>query len=235
VTKTSYILFAFLTVALVITGAISGRKSAASGDVDLVLLLALDVSASIDSSEYQLMREGLAKALSSVQVNQAIRSGTIGAVAISVVQWSGFQEQTVKIKWTRVAGRNDLVNLSDKIRAMSRRYNDGATDIGGAIKFSRNLVNSAPFQSLRKSIDIAGDGTNNVNSSPAFERDITVNSGITINGLAIIGEAFTLVDYYTRFVIGGKMAFVEDARDYDGFETAMRRKLLREIGPLYLF
>ena len=233
--KTPYVFIAVLIVLLIASTIFSSRKTWALSDVDLVLLLALDVSASIDIREYQLMTEGLANALSSVQVAQAVGAGKSGAIAISVMQWSGFQEQEVKIKWTRVSSHQDLVKLSGQVRRMTRRYHGGATDIGGAIKFSRKLVNSAPFITTRKTIDIAGDGTNNVNQSPATERDITVNSGITINGLAIIGEAVTLVDFYTRFVIGGNLAFVENARDYDSFETAMHRKLLREIGSLYLF
>ena len=228
-------IFVYIAVVLILSAIVFSRKSRASSNVDLVLLLALDVSASIDNSEYLLMRDGLANALSSVQVEQAITSGKIGAIAISVMQWSGFQEQEVKITWIRVASRADLTSLSNQIRNMPRRYKGGATDIGGAIKFSRDYVHSAPFETPRKTIDIAGDGFNNVNESPSFERDITVKSGITINGLSIIGEAITLVDFYTKFVIGGNAAFVEDARDYDGFETAMRRKLLREIGSLYLF
>jgi Protein of unknown function (DUF1194) len=233
--KLSYLLIAFLTAFLVTTGLFIARKGLASEDVDLVLLLALDVSASIDDREYRLMKEGLAQALMSKQVDLAIRAGKSGAIAISIMQWSGFQEQEVKIQWTRVAGGDDLMRISSKVRRMTRRYNGGATDIGGAINFSRKLINSAPFLSLRKVIDVAGDGPNNVNSSPAFERDITVKSGITINGLAIVGEAVTLAEYYSRFVIGGNLAFVENARDYDSFEIAMRRKLLREIGSLYLY
>jgi len=233
--KTLHVFFAVLILLLVASALFSGRKTWALGDVDLVLLLALDVSASIDAREYQLMTEGLANALSSVQVAQAVGAGKSGAIAISVMQWSGFQEQEVKIKWTRVSSYEDLLRFSGEVRRMTRRYDGGATDIGGAIKFSRELVNSTPFLTTRKTIDIAGDGTNNVNQSPAFERDITVNSGITINGLAIIGEAVMLVDFYTRFVIGGNLAFVENARDYDSFETAMHRKLLREVGSLYLF
>jgi hypothetical protein len=233
--KMERVLFAVLTAVLVITGVFADRKAQASGDVDLVLVLALDVSDSVDATEYQLMSEGLANALSSSLVEQAIRAGKHGAIAISVVQWSGFQEQVVKIKWTRVADHNDLVDLAGEVRRMTRRYNGGATDIGGALKFSTELVNSAPFQTARRVIDLAGDGPNNVNLSPDFERDIAVKSGVTINGLAIIADEITLFEFYTRFVIGGQAAFVENAQNYDGFERAMRRKLLREIGSLYLF
>lgn len=210
-------------------------REAVSGSVDLLLVLSLDVSASIDSSEYQLMRGGLANALASPKVYNAIRGGKYGVIGIAVVQWSGFQEQSLKVDWTRVSSRKQLAVLADRVARMERRYKQGATDISGAISFSRKLIASAPFASSRRTIDIAGDGTNNVNSAPTSERDIAVRSGITINGLAVVGEAVTLVDFYTRFVIGGTGAFVESARDYDSFETAMLRKLLREIGSPYLF
>jgi len=211
------------------------KTTKAASDIDLVLLLALDVSASVDSSEYQLMIKGLAKALVSDQVGRAIRNGKRGAIAISVLQWSGFQEQDVKIKWTRVSSQAELATLAAKVAGMERRYKGGATDIGGAIKFSREWVLSAPFSALRKTIDMAGDGANNVNENPSIERDLAIKSGIIINGLAVIGEALPLVRYYTYFVIGGPAAFVEEARDYDSFGTAMRRKLIREIGGQLLF
>lgn len=211
------------------------HKSRADGAVDLVLLLSLDVSASVDTSEYELVRNGLANALTSPDVFQAIQSGKNRAIAIAVLQWSGFQEQDVKIPWVRVASRGDLEKLAGRVRRMTRRYKGGATDIGGAIKFSREVILSAPFNVTRRTIDIAGDGTNNVNTLPFAERDKTVKAGVTINGLAVVGDAVTLVDFYKRFVIGGNSAFVEEARDYDSFETAMRRKLLREIGAGFLF
>jgi len=230
------LVLAVLLFLLSITSVPPGQQTNAAGDdVDLVLLLALDVSASVDSTEYSLMTEGLAEALSSETVGDTIRSGKIGAIAISVMQWSGFQEQEVKIKWTRVSDRTELIKLAEQVRVMKRRYKGGATDIGGAIKFSRELVHSAPFRTARRTIDIAGDGANNVNDHPSIERDITIKSNIIINGLAVTGQAIPLVRYYTHFVIGGPSAFVEEARDYDSFGTAMRRKLIREIGSQFLF
>ena len=213
----------------------TSRTRAAPADVDLVLLLALDVSASVDESEFELVRNGLANALASPQVTDLVAAGKHGAIAVAVMQWSGFREQTVKINWTRLASRQDFIQLAKRIRHMSRRYKGGATDIGGALKKSRELVIAAPFKAGRKVIDLAADGTNNVNISPELERDKTVSSGITINGLAIVGEAFVLVEYFQRFIIGGNGAFVEKARDYDSFETVMRRKLLREIDATQLF
>ena len=225
-----------LLVGLFALDTFSANKAGhAASEIDLLLLLALDVSASVDSSEYTLMTNGLANALVSDEVGQAIRNGRRGAIAISVVQWSGFQEQEVKISWTRLSSPADLARLAKLVRKMPRRYHGGATDLGGAIKFSRKTVLSAPFAARRKTIDMAGDGANNVNANPSDERDLSVRAGIIINGLVIIGEAVPLVRYYTYFVIGGPAAFVEEARDYDSFGTAMRRKLVREIGGQMLF
>jgi len=226
---------ALLVGLLVLTPNLFSKTTKAAPDIDLVLLLALDVSASVDASEYKLMTDGLASALGSPEVAKAVGSGPSGAIAIAVMQWSGFQEQEVKITWTRVSSPADLANLAMKVRAMPRRYKGGATDIGGAIKFSRDQVLSAPFSAARKTIDMAGDGANNVNENPEIERDLSVQAGIIINGLAIVGQALPLVRYYTYFVIGGPAAFVEEARDYDSFGTAMRRKLVREIGGQLLF
>ena len=113
---------------------------------------------------------------------------------------------------------------------MTRRYDSGATNIGGAIGYSEKLFLSNPFRATRMIIDVAGDGTNNVNFSPSVARDRAVESGITINALAIGDNQTNLVDYFSKFVIGGPSAFVESAVDYAGFERAMHRKLLREIG-----
>lgn len=233
--KLSRIVFAILVGFLILTTVPPAHKSNAANEVDLVLLLSLDVSASVDAREFELMTGGLAKALMSREVGSAIRNGRIGAIAISVLQWSGYQEQNIKIDWIRVSSPLELRNLADRIAGMPRRYLGGATDIGGAINFSRKHINSAPFQTNRRTIDVAGDGANNVNENPSRERDITVKSGIIINGLAVIGETQALVPFYNFFVKGGPAAFVEEARDYDSFGTAMRRKLIREIGAQLLF
>jgi hypothetical protein len=232
-TQLFYKVFAVVTAIVLLHTIIKAR--AADKGVDLVLLLALDVSASVDESEYELVRNGLANALALPETADLVAAGKHGAIGVAVMQWSGFQEQTVKINWIRLTSRRDFVQLANRIRRMSRRYKGGATDIGGAIKKSRELIIAAPFVASRKVIDLAADGTNNVNISPEFERDKTVSSGITINGLAVVGEAFVLVEYFERFIIGGNGAFVEKARDYDSFETAMRRKLLREIDATQLF
>ncbi len=229
------VLMMVLFALIMTTSTLAEHTKNQPGKVDLVLVLALDVSSSIDAADFKLMTTGLARALATPQIEKAILSGRLGVIAICVIQWSGFVEQAVTIGWTCVAHLRELRNLAGKISRMPRRYRDGATDIGTAIKFSRKAIASAPFDADRRVIDIAGDGTNNVNASPIFQRDITVRAGITINGLAVPHKSPALVEYYTSFVIGGDGAFAESAPDYAGFERAMQRKLLREISSNHLF
>ena len=229
------VLASLFAVGLIIAVIFAGQKTRASSGVDVAILIALDVSASVDASEFDLMREGLAAAISSPEVANAVVNGKRGAIAVSVVQWSGFTEQEMKLDWARLSSNTELVDFANRIRKMSRRYKDGATDIGGALNFSRKKVLTSPFQATRSVIDLAGDGPNNVNFSPTIERDLAIKDGITINGLAVIGEVSMLEEYFIRFIIGGPDAFVEKTADFDGFMRAMERKLIREIGSMLLF
>lgn len=211
---------------------LSKEETTHADDVDLALVIALDVSFSVDNREFKLMRNGLASALDTPEVEKALLTGYHGAILICVMQWSGYQEQDISINWIRVSNRNDLAALAGKCRRMSRRYSGGATDIGGAINYCRNLILDAPIKSIGKVIDLVGDGTNNVNLTPSIERDLTVAAGITINGLAITNTVDDLVTYYRTRIIGGNGAFVEVAAEYTDFEDAMRKKLAREMQSL---
>ncbi|MCF6321183.1 MAG: DUF1194 domain-containing protein [Rhizobiaceae bacterium] len=226
---------AFLTIIATLIVSQKTQSSRAGTGVDMLLVISLDVSASVDANEYELMRAGLAKTFLSPDVAQAISAGSHGAIAIAVIQWSGFQEQEIKVDWLRLANALDLAQLAARISRMTRRYKGGATDIGGALEFSSELISSAPFSASRNVIDIVGDGPNNVNYSPERTRDKVLERGIIINALAVTGSYELLNTYFADLVIGGQNAFVESAADYDGFERAIHRKLLREIGNLNLF
>ncbi len=217
-----------LCLAFVMFPRISAETAAG---VDLVLVLALDVSGSVDADEFALQRNGLARAIAAPEVLSAIQKGPNGRIAVSVVQWSGFTEQLTKISWMILGSQDDVARFAARVSAMSRRYDGGATDIGGALLFARTHVLAAPFASPRRIVDIAGDGTNNVNFSPVLERDKSVAAGVIVNGLAIANNVQTLAEYYRLNVIGGPGSFVETATDYSDFERAIKRKLLREIGP----
>lgn len=224
-----------LIAVLVFTLFLNAERGRASLGVDMLLVISLDVSASVDIKEYNLMVDGLSTALKSPQVAQAVSAGKNGSIAITVLQWSGFQEQEVKIDWTRVATSQELAALAQEIKNMKRRYEGGATDIGGAIDFSATLFALSPFAAQRRVVDIVGDGPNNVNYSPRRARDKVVKTGVIINALAITGGIEVLGGYFEEFVIGGEGAFVEQTKDYDGFERAIHQKLLREIGNMFLF
>lgn len=233
--KPRFLWVALIVAFLVLDGARADWNGRARGDVDLLLVIALDVSGSVDKGEFDLQREGLARALESPHVVEAIAGGVNGSIAVAVVQWSGFVEQMVKLDWVTVSNSSDLTRLADEVRQMTRRYDDGATDIGAALSFCQRLFASAPYSGMGRVIDIAGDGTNNVNYSPHIERDRVVKAGTTINALAIAPTTSALAGYYRDKVIGGAGAFVETAADYSAFEDAMLRKLVREIGGPILF
>ena len=206
-----------------------------ASDVDLLLVIALDVSSSVTQAEFELQREGFARALESPQVAGAIAGGAHRALAISVVQWSGFSEQILKIDWVVVSNTASLIGLAGKVREMTRRYKGGATDIGGTIDFCQELLVKAPHKGKRQVIDISGDGINNVNESPHIKRDRAIEAGTVVNGLAIATRLPDLPAYYRDRVAGGHGSFVETALDSEDFENAMRRKLVREITQQYLF
>ncbi len=208
------------------------RAAYKDNTVDLALVVALDVSYSVDAAEFKLMRDGLAAALDSAEVEEALLTGLHGVILVSVVQWSGFQEQDTHVKWRRVSGRADLAVLADDIRAMKRRYTGGATDIGGALSYCHEVVKTAPEGSIRHVIDLVADGKNNMNFGPNFIRDIIVPDRIIINGLAITNKFDELVGYFQENIIGGNGAFVEAAAEYVDFESAMLRKLVRETQNL---
>ncbi len=197
--------------------------------VDLVLVLALDVSESVNNREFELQKIGLARAFRHAAVVDAIQRGPSKRIAVAAVQWSGYQDQYVSLAWQTVSDAASAAAFAKRLADMPRRYPNDFTHIAGAIEFSSRLIAAAPYLAPRRVIDVSGDGENNVHAPPGGARDAAVRAGVTINGLAILNEFDRLDDYYRRNVIGGPGAFVEVARDYDDFAAAMLRKLLREI------
>jgi Protein of unknown function (DUF1194) len=196
---------------------------------DLVLVLALDVSASVDAREFELQRRGLSNAFRDPRVLEAIAGGATKRIAITAVQWSGKQQQSIVVPWTIVKGRHSAARVSAALMKMPRRYFGGQTDISGMIEFTAAHALSAPIAAPRRVIDISGDGLDNVSYSTHEERDSAVLAGVTINALAIRNEVPDLDVYYRSYVIGGPEAFVITAKDYQAFSDAILRKLIREI------
>jgi len=229
---------ALLATLILMFGASSAlRADQTASTVDLVLVLAIDSSFSVDDAEFALQREGIAAAIESPEVISAISDGTLGRIAVSVVQWAGFGEQVVTVDWTVVSSGVDASRLAQRISRMGRHfrgeYATGATDISGSIDFSSRLALASTFASARHVIDISGDGKNNVNLPPDRNRDEAVSAGLVINGLAIVHEVTDLAEYYRQHVTGGQNSFVEAAQGFEDFHRAIRSKLLREISTPY--
>jgi hypothetical protein len=212
-------------------------------NTDLLLVLAADVSRSIDEGEFDLQRKGYAAALTDPRVLAAIRGGTNGTIAVCFVEWSGAGEQLVVADWTLIHDEEDAGVVAATILAAPRSFM-GRTSISGAIDFAMERFAAANPHSNRRIIDVSGDGTNNSGRPVTEARDQAVAEGITINGLAIIndrpnpGYAFHtqppggLPEWYRQNVIGGSGAFLRVVDDFRSFADAMTNKLVSEIVAL---
>lgn len=205
-----------------------------TNSVDLLLVLALDSSASVDDTEFALQSEGIAYAFRHPTIINAILRGRHRRIAVTVIQWAGVQEQSIYVPWTVIADPRSAAALSDKLSGMARSFRGGGTYIAGAIQLANTLTGTAPFAAARRVVDISGDGINTVGNSPHGARDAAIRAGITINGLAIINENIGLADYYRLTVIGGPGAFVVPANDYNDYARAILEKLLREIDQHFI-
>jgi hypothetical protein len=234
------------TLLTVLALAVSGQVAtvtARAEPVDLLLVLAADVSRSVDHQKFMLQREGYAAAVSDPQVLDAIRSGPHGKVALLFVEWSGFGAQKVVIDWTPIDGPAAARRFGDQLVEAPRSFAD-RTSISGGIDFSVEQLKRAPFESTRRTIDVSGDGTNNAGRDVRIARDETVAKGITINGLVILSERQVpwnpehtnppggLEKYYRENVIGGPGAFVVVAEGFQSFGRAIIKKMIAEIALL---
>jgi Protein of unknown function (DUF1194) len=221
--------------------AFSGEARAQN--TDLLLVLAADVSRSIDEGEFELQRKGYAAALTDPRVLAAIRGGSSGTIAVSFVEWSGAGEQMVVVDWALLHDDEDAGAVAAAILAAPRSFM-GRTSISGAIDFAMERYAAAKPHSNRRIIDISGDGTNNSGRPVTEARDQALAEGVTINGLAIIndrpnpGYAFHtqppggLPEWYRQNVIGGPGAFLRVIEDFRSFADAMTNKLVSEIAVL---
>jgi hypothetical protein len=226
--------------ALMFLALLAFGRDARAQNTDLLLVLAADVSRSIDEGEFELQRKGYATALSDPRVLAAIRGGTNGTIAVCFVEWSGAGEQMVVADWIVIRDDEDAGSLSATILAAPRSFM-GRTSISGAIDFAMERFAAARPRSNRRIIDISGDGTNNSGRLVSEARDQALAEGVTINGLAIVndkpnpGYAFHtqppggLPEWYRQNVIGGPGAFLRVVEDFRSFADAMTNKLVSEI------
>ncbi|WP_189413533.1 DUF1194 domain-containing protein [Neogemmobacter tilapiae] len=193
---------------------------------ETALLLAIDVSGSIDTGEYHLQVEGLAQALQDGQVQEALLKGQ---VALAVVQWSGFDQQTLVQDWSRMENPQDIATLIAQVQALPRAFDGSQTAVGQAIRFS-----TAQFDPVsdcqRRVIDISGDGPENIGHTVTPARQEAMAAKVTINAIAIedAGAQVAITNFYRKWVIT-PAGFVITARGLEDYPRALREKLLREL------
>ncbi len=194
----------------------------------LALVLALDISSSVNQREYNIQLQGLARAFRTPEVIEAILTPPGAAIAALVYEWSGYNQQDVVIPWTMLDSEAAILDFSATLAAHRRPYTDLTTSLGKAVEYGAMMFARAP-PCGRRVIDISGDGENNDGVGPEYFRAQGKLEGITINGLVVQGAYPDPVPYYRDHVIQGPGAFVALARDYDDYPPVMIGKLLREI------
>ncbi len=213
-------------VAALLLLAVTAQAQAAK--TDMAVVLAVDVSESVDAGEYVLQHEGIARAFESKPVLDTIRGGTHGAIDAMVLEWSDRDKQVVTVDWTRISDAATAAAFAGKVRA-STRSSAGLTAIGDALLASAAAFSRLQDEPDRRVIDLSGDGMANIGPKPDEVRDRLVAQGITINGLAILKTEPWLDQYYDQYVVGGDHGFLLKVEDFQSFATAIQQKLLGEI------
>jgi Protein of unknown function (DUF1194) len=210
---------------------LTSTSASAQTSVDLQLVLAVDASGSVNQYRFDLQKQGYADAFRNPRVLKAIRSGIAGAIAVTVVQWTGPDMQVQAVDWTIVGDRRSAEAFAAAVDDTPRQLFSGGTSISGAIDHAAKLLlATAPnFPGARRTIDVSGDGANNRGRPAHLARDDAVRAGITVNGLPILALEPGLDRYYFDNVIGGPGAFMVTAQTYEAFADAVLKKLINEI------
>jgi hypothetical protein len=210
------------------------RDTEASVDIELVI--AVDVSYSMDLDELAVQREGYAQAIISKEFLQAMKNGPNGKVALTYFEWSASSDQKIIIPWRVIDGPESADAVANEIMKTPVRRGS-RTSISGAIYFAMPLFDENPYRGLRRVIDISGDGPNNNGAPVVGARQAALEKGITINGLPIMVKepSYSTMDidnldlYYEDCVIGGPGSFVVSINDREKFKEAIRTKLVLEV------
>lgn len=198
--------------------------------VSLELVLAVDVSLSVNDIEYALQMQGIANAFRDAEIAALIASHERG-VAVVMTQWTGTRNAKVPLAWRVLTDDASAAAYADAVARMPRAEFGNFTAIGHAISFAVELLETNAYRGDERKIDVSGDGQSNSGPEPSEMRLEALAQGITINGLAITNNDPQLASYYAAHVIAGPAAFVIRAEDFENFAEAFRRKLKRELSP----
>ena len=217
-----------LALAALAVGVATASSPAAARSVDLALVLAVDVSGSVNGERFELQRRGYAKAIVSPEVLQAIAAGQNHAILVTLVEWSGVGHQQQTVGWTLIDGPASAAAFGSAVAEAPRAFSDW-TSISAALDYCTALLAAINVDAARKVIDISGDGVNNNGRDLAAARADALRTGLTINGLPILWDYPDLDAYYREKVIGGPGAFAAVAHDFTDFNDALLGKLVKEI------
>jgi hypothetical protein len=227
-----------LAFLLMAGGVLAASPAGAESQLDLALVIAVDVSSSMEPEEQGIQREGFIDAFRSSLVHEVIRNGMLGRIAVTYVEWSGAKDQQVLVPWTVIDGAEGAKAFANQLASKPTRQS-GMTSISGVIDFSRRLLDDMGSAPVRRVIDISGDGPNNDGRKVVEARDEALAEGITINGLPIMfkregstPEMEGLDLYYRECVIGGVGSFMIPLHDPEQFAMVIRTKIMREIAGL---
>jgi hypothetical protein len=218
-----------ILAALIVMLCMAGPVRAESPPVGTALILLIDVSGSIDNTEYDLQKSGIANAFRDPAVVKAIWNQPFGRMAVALVEWS--DTATVVVPWTVIQGEDEsrgFAAVIDRIDRSSR----GSTALGAAVAFAADLFDSCGCEAGRRVIDVSGDGVNNSGALSALAgRELALARNIVVNGLPITGDGsdLGLYEHYESEVKGGQGSFIIEARGFEDFARAIRQKLVMEI------
>ncbi len=223
-----------ITQLAVVACAVFASGAASAVPVGLELVLLVDVSGSVDNTEYALQKTGYVNAFQSAAVQNAILGSQGGGIAVTYVEWSGVGQFSQKVGWALIDSIASANSFASALSGVTRTFN-GSTGIQSALFSAAPLFGTETggaangFESLRQVIDVSGDGASNVGLTGTTGRNAALAAGVdTINGITI-GNEFGLLAHYTNFVMGGVNAFVTQADSFDDFGAAIQSKLIREI------
>ena len=204
----------------------ASTRARAQQPVDLQLVLAVDVSRSIDEVEAELQRRGYVEALTNDRVIDAILSGEHRRIAVCYTEWAGAHYQVIVLDWTVIDSPSAARRFAEKL-SEAPRLSQSWTAVGAALAHAGQRFDNSGFVSKRRVIDVSGDGRTNDGPPAEIVRDTLVSQGIVVNGLPVL-----LDKYYEESVIGGPGSFMVVADNFDHFGRAVRTKLVREISEV---
>lgn len=211
--------------------ALKGATAQSSGKpiVELELVLAIDLSASVNDAEYDLQRQGTAEAFRDPDVIDAITVQPDG-IAVVAVQWASQKYQRVALPWRVLRTVDDILAYADEVAVMPRTLPGGGTSMSGGLWYAGTMFGESPVTGRRRVVDMAANGIADDFEEMRKMRQKLLDAGIIVNGLAIEELQQNLTKYFQEFVIGGPNSFVQTCWSFQDFREAMRIKLIREIG-----